>query len=114
MFTLRVNLVRIFVSVHSIMLYVCSQLFESVKYKTQVHCIALTPFKHENGCISNKQTFCVTAIKASLATRRTKPGNTAQTSFRREPHLETQATERLYKDVPPSALILFLYAIRNN
>jgi hypothetical protein len=49
-----------------------------------------------------------TKIKADLATHRTKPGNDDQTSFRCEPHLEIQATERLYKDAPPSALILIL------
>jgi len=36
----------------------------------------------------------------------TKPSYDAQTPFRRErPKLETQATERLYKDAPPGILM---------
>jgi hypothetical protein len=42
----------------------------------------------------------------------TKPSYDAQTPFRRErPKLETQATERLYKDAPPSILMIILYWI---
>jgi len=37
-----------------------------------------------------------------LSNKRTKPGNEAQFTYRREPHLENQATERLFKDAPLS------------
>jgi hypothetical protein len=37
-----------------------------------------------------------------------KASYAAQTSFKHEPHLETQATERLYKDTPPSALTFII------
>jgi len=42
----------------------------------------------------------------------TKPSYDAQTPFRRErPKLETQATERLYKDAPPGILMFFCIEI---
>jgi len=47
----------------------------SMKYETQMPHIALTPFKHENGCVNNNETLLLTEFKASLATCRTKPGN---------------------------------------
>ena len=49
-------------------------------------------------------------LDQSLATHMTKPSYDAQTPFRRErPKLETQATERLYKDAPPGILMIILY-----
>jgi len=51
-------------------------------------------------------------LDRSLATHMTKPSYDAQTPFRRErPKLETQATERLYKDAPPGILMIILYRI---
>ena len=51
-------------------------------------------------------------LDRSLATHMTKPNYDAQTPFRRErPKLETQATERLYKDAPPG--ILMFYSVLN-
>jgi len=44
--------------------------------------------------------------KTPPSNERTKPGSEAQACFRRKPHLETQATEGLYKDAPPSALVI--------
>jgi len=40
--------------------------------------------------------------------KQNKASNATQTSLKREHHLETQATERLYKDAPPSALSLII------
>jgi hypothetical protein len=68
---------------------------DSVKYKPIVVLIELNPFKHKSG-----------SVRAEIppSNQRTKPGSKTQASFRCEPHTETQATERLYKDAPPSAL----------
>jgi len=72
-----------------------------VQYKPLVGCIDLNCLKHEYGGWGLWNTHdCI------LSNKITKPGSEAQTlAFRRKPHLETQATERLFKDAPPSILI---------
>jgi hypothetical protein len=50
----------------------------------------------------------LTEIKASLTTRRTKPGKQHSSPFGRESPKETQATERLYKGAPPGVPINIL------
>jgi len=79
-------------------------------------CIALTLFKHENGRVKitkgplNPLLTDFQKLDQSLATHMTKPSYDAQTPFRCErPKLETQATEKLYKDAPPGILMIILY-----
>jgi len=75
---------------------------DSVKYKTLVVHIELNPFKHESGSVR---------VNTLPSNQRTKPGSEARASFRREHYKETQATERLYKDAPPSALRIILVVL---
>jgi len=69
---------------------------DSVKYKPLVVCIELNPFKHESE----------RWVNTHPSNQRTKTGSEAQASFRHEPNKETHATETLYKDAPPSALMI--------
>jgi len=77
-----------------------------VEYKPLVVCIEPNLFKHKKGRVRLQD-----AHKYVLSNQRTKPGSEAKASFRREPHLETQATEILFKDAPPSTLTIILFVL---
>jgi len=55
----------------------------------------IDPFKHENGCVKIYQTPLFNLNQSWPGNTHNKASYAAQTSFKREPHLETQATERL-------------------
>jgi len=77
----------------------------SPKYKPYVLCIGLNPFKHEGGSVRWFTPF---------SNQDQKPVSNAEQSqvltlLGVSPTKETQATERLYKDAPPSALRIILF-----
>jgi len=54
-------------------------------------------------------------LDSSLATNRTKPSYDAKPLLGASaPELETQATERLYRDAPPDILMIILYPFLNH
>jgi hypothetical protein len=77
----------------------------SIIYEKLNALYSIDPFKHENGQVNNNTLWFATP--ATTATR-TKPeiGRQAFGACRSE--LETQATERLYKDAPPGIPQFFL------
>jgi hypothetical protein len=95
-------------------MYVCDYLDGIHDIQDKMPCIALTPFKHENGRLEQPKVLWTDFQKldSSLATQRTKtsydakPLLGASTSM-----LETQATERLYKDAPPVIPMIIMYPI---
>jgi len=102
-------------------IYVCEYLDGIHDIQDKTLCIALTPFKHENGRVNNKRSFepFVNQILGSLevAWQQTEQRHaTTQIPFlgASASRWETQATERLYKDAPPGIPMIILYPISNH
>ncbi len=81
-------------------------------------CIALTPFKHNNGLVKyqrdllNPLSTDFQKLDSSLATNRSKPNyDTKPLLDTSASKLETQATERLYKGALPGNHIVYSVSI---
>jgi hypothetical protein len=82
-------------------------LFEWIRDIQDINALhSIDPFKHENGRVNNTTLLVIAQIRLRLATpattaTRTKTKVGCQAFGVSGSKLETQATERLYKDAPP-------------